>query len=116
MEPTVAVIREHIARTPETCGGKARIAGTRIQVKDVAVMHERMGMTPAQIVADYPHLTLGDVHAALAYYHDCRDEIDVEIEADRAWYETMKATSPSLVRERLRQRGADAANDPLPPR
>jgi uncharacterized protein (DUF433 family) len=116
MDPTLAVIREHIVCTPDTCGGKPRIAGTRIQVKDVALMHERMGMTPAQIVADYPHLGLADVHAALAYYHDHRAEIDAEIEADRSWYEEMKAKAPSLVREKLRQRDADAANDPLPPR
>jgi uncharacterized protein (DUF433 family) len=115
MDTTLAVIREHIVRTPDTCGGKPRIAGTRIQVKDVALMHERMGQTPAEIVADFPHLTLADVHAALAYYHDHRDEIDAEINADRAWYETMKAQAPSLVREKLRQQDANAANDPLPP-
>jgi uncharacterized protein (DUF433 family) len=116
MESTLAVIREHIVRTPDTCGGKPRIAGTRIQVKDVALMHERMGMTPAQIVADYPHLTLADIHAALAYYHDHRDQVDAEIEADRAWYEEMRAKAPSLLREKLRQRDADAPDDSLPSR
>src|SRR4051812_46028674 len=116
MEPNLAVIREHIVRTPDTCGGKPRIAGTRIQVKDVALMHERMGMTPAQIVADYPHLTLADIHAALAFYHDHREQLDAEIEADRRWYEEMKATAPSLVREKLRRLGANGQDDPLPPR
>jgi uncharacterized protein (DUF433 family) len=100
MEPDLAVIREHIVSTPDTCGGKPRIAGTRIQVKDVALKHERMGMTPPQIVADYPHLTLADIQAALAYYHDHRDQIDAEIESDRRWYEEMRSKAPSLVRER----------------
>ena len=99
-EPNIAVIRVPIVRTPDTCGGKPRIAGTRIQVKDVALMHERMGMTPAQIVADYPHLTLADVHAALAFYHDHRAQIDAEIESDRRWSEEMRAKAPSPVRER----------------
>ena len=103
MESTLAVIREHIVRTPDTCGGKPRIAGTRIQVKDVALMHERMGMTPAQIVADYPHLTLADIHAALAYYHDHRDQIEAEIEADGTWYEEMRAKAPSVLREKRDQ-------------
>jgi uncharacterized protein (DUF433 family) len=131
MEPTLAsnpsptaagedlvlpVIREHIVRTPETCGGKPRIAGSRIQVKDVAVMHERMKMSPAQIVADYPHLTLADIHAALAYYHDHREAMDAEIQADRQWYEDMRAGAPSLLREKLGQRDADASDDSLPPR
>src|SRR4051812_15288120 len=81
--PTLPVIREHIVSTPDTCGGKPRIAGSRIQVKHVAVMHERQGMTPDQIVSDYPHLTLADIHAALAYYHDHREAINAEIKADR---------------------------------
>src|SRR4051794_26824632 len=108
MEPTLAsnpnplpaegasdlpVIREHIVRTPDTCGGKPRIAGSRIQVKDVAVMHDRMKMSPEQIVSDYPHLTLADIDAALAYYHDHREAIDAEIKADKEWYDDMRANA-----------------------
>src|SRR3954452_13625046 len=65
--------RVHIVSTPETCGGKPRIAGSRIQVKHLAIMHERQGMTPEDIVSEFPHLTLADVYAALAYYHDHRE-------------------------------------------
>jgi uncharacterized protein (DUF433 family) len=108
MEPTIApnpdprsedvtVIREHIVSTPDTCGGKPRIAGSRIQVKQVAVMHERMKISPEQIVSEFPHLTLADVHAALAYYHDHREEMNAEIKADREWYEEMRANAPSLL-------------------
>jgi len=115
-EATLAVIREHVVRTPDTCGGKPRITGSRIRVKDVVVWHERMGRTPAQIVSEYPHLTLADIHAALAYYHDHREEINADIQAERHLYEQMKATSPSLLRSRLEQRKADAPDDSLPPR
>lgn len=114
-EGVVPVIREHVVVTPGTCGGKPRIAGTRIQVKHVAILHEREGRSPAEIVDDYPHLTLADVHAALAYYHDHRAAIDAEIEADRAWYEEQRATQPALVRDALNARKADAADDSLPP-
>jgi uncharacterized protein (DUF433 family) len=113
---TLPVIREHIIRTPDTCGGKPRIAGSRIQVKDVAVMHERMKMSPEQIVSDYPHLTLADIYAALAYYHDHREAIHAEIKADKEWYEEMRASAPSLLRDKFRQRKADAPDDSLPPR
>jgi uncharacterized protein (DUF433 family) len=112
----IPVIREHIVRTPDTCGGRPRIAGSRIQVKDVAIMHERMKMSPEKIVADYPHLTLADIHAALAYYHDRRGEMDAEIEADEEWYEGMRAHAPSLLRDKLNRRTADAPGDSLPPR
>jgi uncharacterized protein (DUF433 family) len=110
---TLPVSREHIVCTPDTCGGKPRIAGTRIQVKHLVVMHYRQGMSPDQIVSELPHLTLADVHAALAYYHDHREAINAEIAADRTWYEEMRARSPSRVQGKFRQRKADAPNDPV---
>lgn len=114
-EMIVPVIREHIVATPDTCGGKPRIAGTRIQVKHVALMHDRQGMTPSEIVSAYPHLTLADIHAALTYYHDHREQINAELKADKQWYEEMKASSPSLIREKLSRWTADGQDDPLPP-
>lgn len=95
---TPPVIREHVVSTPETCGGKPRIAGSRIQVKHVAIMHERQGMSAEAIVSEHPHLTLAGVYAALAYYHDHREEINAEIAADRSWYEEQrgKHLSPKI--------------------
>ena len=114
MVGTLPVIREHIVSTPDTCGGKPRIAGSRIRVKDVAIMHERQGMSPEEIVSKWPHLTLASIYAALAYYHDHREELNAEITADQAWYEEQKAKSPSLVREKLKKlEGTDAAVDSL---
>jgi uncharacterized protein (DUF433 family) len=73
------IISEYIAVTPGYCGGKPHIAGHRIKVQHIAVWHERMGMTPEEIVATYPALSLLAVHAALAYYHAHRAEIDTDI-------------------------------------
>jgi uncharacterized protein (DUF433 family) len=112
---TVPVIREHIVSTPDTCGGKPRIAGSRIQVKHLAIMHERQGMSPEEIVSEFPHLTLADIYAALAYYHDHREAINAEIAADRAWYEEQKAKQPSRLQETLKARKANAPDDPLSP-
>jgi uncharacterized protein (DUF433 family) len=69
---------DHIESTPGVCGGRPRIAGTRIRVSQVASEHEHLGMTPDEIVEAHPHLTLASVHAALAYYSDQRDEIQAE--------------------------------------
>jgi uncharacterized protein (DUF433 family) len=66
--PQLPVIAEHIEITPGTCGGKPRIAGHRIKVQDIVIWHERMGMSPDEIVSNYPSITLSDVYAALAYY------------------------------------------------
>ena len=46
-------------------------------------------------------LPLAAVYAAIAYYYDHKDEIDAEIENGRATYEQLKATSPSLVQQKL---------------
>ena len=43
------------------------------------------GQSPEEIVAGYPQLTLADVHAALAFYFDNRDEMDKLIEQDEAF-------------------------------
>src|ERR1035437_4377721 len=71
--------RVRIVNTPGTCGGRPRIDGHRITVEDVAIWHERMGMSPDEIVSQYPSITLSDVHAALAYYYENRQRIDNEI-------------------------------------
>jgi uncharacterized protein (DUF433 family) len=99
---TIPVLREHIVSTPDTCAGKPRIAGSRIQVKHVAIMHERQGMTPEAIVSEHRHLTLADIYAALAYYHDHREAINAEIVADREWYENRQGFSHREADEKSR--------------
>ncbi len=98
-ETVVPVFQEHIVITPGTCGGKPRIAGHRIKVAHVAVWHERMGMSPAQIVAEYPQLTLGKVHAALAYYYDHKAELDADIAAGEEAARQLEASQPSLLQK-----------------
>ena len=108
----IPVISEHIGIRPGYCGGEPHILGHRITVKHVAVWHEQMGMSPAEIAATYPTITLAQVHAALAYYYDHRDEIQAAIAEEIRVVEELKAKSgPSLVQEKLRQR--NASNDPL---
>jgi len=84
---SVAVI-DHIDTDPEVCGGKPRIAGTRIRVQDIVVWTEG-GQSADEIVAGYPHLTLADVYAALAFYHDNRALIDHQLQASEQFIEAM---------------------------
>ena len=110
----ISVVSEHIVSTPDTCGGAPRIAESRIRVKDVVIWHVHLAMSPNEIISKWPHLTLAGVHAALAYYYDHKDQIDREIAADEAWYEEMKAKTPSLVQEKLAKlKVSDAADDPV---
>ena len=107
--------RVRIISTPGVRGGRPRIDGHRVTVDDVAIWHERMGMSPDEIVSAYPSITLSDVHAALAYYFEHREEIDADIKAGEQFVAEMKAKSPpSLLQEKLRQKKANGQNDPLP--
>jgi len=104
--PAIPSISEHIVITPGTCGGKPRIAGHRIKVQHIAICHERMGMSPQQIVAEYVGITLADVYAALAYYHDHREHIDADIAEGDRLFEELKKRQPSIV-EKAKQRIAE---------
>ncbi len=109
--------RVRIVSTPGTCGGRPRIDGHRITAEDVAIWHERMGMSPDEIVSAHPSITLSDVHAALAYYFEHRERIDADIREGERFVQEMKAKAPpSLVQEKLRHRKADAADDTVPSR
>src|SRR3954469_3597410 len=92
-DPSLA---DFIVKTPGVCSGQPRIAGTRIKVKHVYTWVEQMGMTPAQVVVEYPHLTMAQVYAALAYYWSHRDEIHQDIEKEEKLVAQLKAkTGPS---------------------
>jgi uncharacterized protein (DUF433 family) len=77
------VAHPHIASDPAVCGGSAVIHGTRFPVRSVATYVLQHGCTPEELVAKFPHLTLAQIHDALAYYYDNRTAIDREIEENR---------------------------------
>lgn len=100
----LAVIREHIEATPGICGGRPRIAGHRIRVMDLVVLHEELGLSPDEILNLHPSLSLADVHAALAYYFDHREEIQQDLTGDRQLAEEMAGTIPSKIPSRVQQK------------
>lgn len=103
--------KTHIESVPDKCGGKPVIAGTRIRVWDVYVHHERLGKSPDEIVRAYPHITLADVHAALAYYWDHKDEIDQQMkDADQLLAELKASNEASPLARKLA--ATDSGNDP----
>ena len=52
----------------------------------------QLGLSPEEIAAEIPHLNLAQIHAALAYYHANREEIENDLEADRAEAERLEAS------------------------
>lgn len=64
------------------------------------------GWTPGKIKLQYPHLSLADIHAAMAFYYDHQAEVDAQIANDRADYEALRASAgESAVVRKLRAKG-----------
>ena len=62
-------LADGIVSDSEVCGGRPRIAGTRITVSDILAALAA-GDTIDELVADYPYLTREGVQAALRYAAD----------------------------------------------
>ena len=58
--------QERVSIDPHVCHGKPCIKGTRIMVS-VILDNLADGLTPEEIVKEYPPLTAEDVRAAIAY-------------------------------------------------
>jgi uncharacterized protein (DUF433 family) len=89
---------------------RAFIIGTRVRVQDIYVDSQVFGKSAEEIVAALPHLTLAQVHAALAYYFDHRDDILDEIRQDKQFVALMKEqTGPGPLEIKLRNSGVGDA-------
>ncbi len=88
-----------LVSSPEICGGRLRIEGTRITVNQIAVLYKQ-GYSPEEIADQYPHLTLAQVYAALAYYHANRQEIEADLAAERLEAERLEIASVTPLANR----------------
>jgi len=79
-----------LVRTPDTCGGRLRIDGTRVTVLQIAALYKR-GEIAEEIAQNFPQLNLGQVYAALAYYHANRAEIEKELADELAEFDRLKS-------------------------
>ena len=98
--PTAA----HIAIDPRVRGSRPHLAGSRVAVADIVVMHLRLAQPLEEIAARYD-LPLAALHVAMAYYDDHRDEIDRAIDEDEAFREAFRRGNPSPLLEKLKSLG-----------
>jgi hypothetical protein len=94
----------HIEKPP---GMPARLEShPRTRVAMIVMDYLGRGLGPEDIVRHYPYLTLSEVHAAMTYYHDHRQEIDAEIQAElRELGKTADANLNSPIWQKLRANG-----------
>ena len=88
--------------------GVAWVSGTRTKVLELIVDKIAHGSTPEEMSLQYPHLTLGQIHAALAYYYENQERLDDEIARREREVEALIAESPNrLSRKELLGKGND---------
>ena len=86
--------------------GVARISGTRTKVIQVVMDKMAYAWGTEEIQRQYPHLSLAEVHAAMAYYYDHQEELDLQVAADLKEAESARAESgESPVVAKLRAKG-----------
>ena len=89
-----------IESKPGVRSGKPCIAGTAIKVQNIVIWTEQ-GDTPDDIVNGYPHLSLADVHAAMAYYYDNQETIDNDIMESAQFVADMEAQQRAQDKQHL---------------
>ncbi|NEP41159.1 MAG: DUF433 domain-containing protein [Okeania sp. SIO2H7] len=80
---TITDIGKLIDSDPEIHGGTPIIAGTGVTVRRIAIWYKQ-GYSAEEIADEISHLTVGQVYAALTYYHFNQDQINAEIALEEA--------------------------------
>ena|SRR6266581_3329791 len=89
--------------------GRAWIDDTNVKVIEVAAEKLAWDFSPESIHRQHPHLSLAQIHAALSYYYDHKEEIDTELKRLDQDYETLlEQKKDSPVRQKLRGVGQHA--------
>ena len=88
-----------ITSAPQIRNGQPRVAGTGVTVQRI-VRWYRLGLTPEEIVDRIGHLSLAQVHAALAYYYANRQQVDTDLEQEEREADRLEKEYLSSMRKR----------------
>ena len=86
-----------VVKNKNICGGCPIIEGTRTRVIDIAIEYEILGHSPDEIISSHPYLNLHQVHDALSFYYENRDELDQKAEQDQEFIARLKKKIPSKI-------------------
>src|SRR5712691_6438614 len=90
------LVHPYVERRPGVQGGRPVIKGSRFPVSSIVQNYHR-GLSVEEILWDFPHLTPAEVHGALAFYYEHREEIDKEITELTDIETIMKKYPPTLL-------------------
>ena len=98
MEAVATGVKNHVEIDEN---GVAWITGANTKVIQVVLDKLADGWSPEEIHFQHPHLSLAQIHPALAYYYENKNELDVEIKRQSQEAEALK---PRLVNPALRRK------------
>jgi uncharacterized protein (DUF433 family) len=82
------------------------LEGTRTKVVEIALDRIAHHWDAEEIQRQHPHLTLGQIYAALAYYHDHREVVNAAISQQLTDVDRIAAQQgTALLREKLKSMG-----------
>ncbi|HEX8179643.1 MAG TPA: DUF433 domain-containing protein [Pyrinomonadaceae bacterium] len=100
---TQATAYEHIGLNES---GVPIIVGTTMKVIELVLETHAYGWSPDELQFQHPYLTLGQIHSALAYYWDHKEDLDRDIERRLERVEQIRRdVGPSQLVERLKAKG-----------
>jgi uncharacterized protein (DUF433 family) len=79
------------------------IAGTTMKVVELVMAQIAYGWSPEELQFQHPYLTMSQIHSALAYYWDNKEELDADIKRREEYAEKLRreaGESPFVARLR----------------
>ena len=99
----VATLYDHIIVNSD---GVPVIKGTTVKVVEIVMDVKAHGWSPEEIHWQHPHLSLAQIHSALAYYWDNRDAMEQDIAERSTFVESMREElRPFSLRPLLKEKG-----------
>ena len=97
---TVATAYEHVELDEHDV---PFVKGTPVKIVELVLDSRAYGWSPAELHFQHPQLGLGEIHSALAYYWDHREEFDADIEARLARIDRLRPSMRSPLQSRLQK-------------
>ena len=70
------------------------IVGTTMKVIELVLAQQAYGWSPEELHFQFPHITLGQIYSALAYYWDHREALDQDMKQRDEYVEALQTAQP----------------------
>lgn len=71
------------------------ITGTTVKVVELVAERKAYGWSPEELYFQHPHLSLGQIYSALAYYWDHTEQLESDMERRLRFVAQARAEAPS---------------------